>query len=248
MERYSTQMEAPVKGGRRRRNAAATRSRVLAAAEALFARDGYAATTIAAIAEAADVAVQTVYASFGNKRTVLTELLCVRVAGAEGETELKDRADWLQMEGEDDPRRQLMLLATIATSIGSRMAVLYGVLEAAAGSDPEVAELYRRQQQARWQDQRRVAASLSRQGALRPGMTEKQATDVMWALANPNTYRALVGERRWSTPDYALLLGKLLASALLASPGDPGAPRPPRRKAQSAQAGIDKRSAGRGTG
>lgn len=51
---------------------------MLAAAESLFVADGYAATTIAAIAEKADVAVQTVYAVFGNKRAILAELLAIR--------------------------------------------------------------------------------------------------------------------------------------------------------------------------
>ena len=78
-------MEEPVKPGlgRRARKALDTRHRMLDAAEALFVRDGYAATTIAAIAEEADVAVQTVYAVFGTKRAILTELLAVRVVGDE---------------------------------------------------------------------------------------------------------------------------------------------------------------------
>lgn len=73
-------MEEPVKPvpGRRARKALATRHRVLDAAEILFVRDGYAAATIAAIAEKADVAVQTVYAVFGNKRAILAELLAIR--------------------------------------------------------------------------------------------------------------------------------------------------------------------------
>ena len=50
-------------GGAGARKALATRHRVLDAAETLFVRDGYAATTIAAIAEEADVAVQTVWKS-----------------------------------------------------------------------------------------------------------------------------------------------------------------------------------------
>ena len=46
----------------------------------LFIRDGYTATAIAAIAAAADVAVQTVYAVFGTKRAILAELLAARGA------------------------------------------------------------------------------------------------------------------------------------------------------------------------
>jgi AcrR family transcriptional regulator len=67
--------------GRRARQAAATRRRILAAAEELFVRDGYAATAITEIAARADVAVQTVYAVFGTKRAVLTELIDARIMG-----------------------------------------------------------------------------------------------------------------------------------------------------------------------
>jgi AcrR family transcriptional regulator len=120
---------------RRARKALATRRRILEAAETLFTRDGYATTTIAAIADQADVAVQTIYAVFGTKRAVLSELLAVRVVGDDDATPPKDRDDWRAMESETDPRRQLDLLAAIATRIGERMGALYDVLAGAAGAD-----------------------------------------------------------------------------------------------------------------
>jgi AcrR family transcriptional regulator len=201
--------------GRRTRKAQETRGRMLDAAEALFVRDGYAATTIAAIAEEADVAGQTVYAVFGTKRALLTALLAQRTVGDDAAVPLTDREDWRVMEREPDPHRQVGLLARIATRIGARMAPLYDVMAEAAGSDPEIAALYRRQQDARYKDQRRLARSLGRKGELRDGLSEARATDVMWALANPRTYRALVSDRRWPAQEYEEWLGDLLACALL---------------------------------
>ncbi len=204
--------------GRRQRKAQATRRRVLDAAETLFVRAGYATTTMAAIAEEADVAVQTLYAAFGTKRAILTELLAVRVVGDDDGTPLRDRQDWQDMEREADPRRQLALLAAIATRIGSRMAALYEVMAGAAGSDLEIAEMYRQQQQARYTDQRRVASSLSRRGVLRAGLSETRATDIMWTIANPSTHHSLIGERRWASDEYERWLAELLISALLDEP------------------------------
>ena len=88
-------MPASAKGQttRRAQKALATRRRILEAAETLFTRDGYAATTITAIAGQADVAVQTVYAVFGTKRAVLSKLLALRVTGDHDATPLKDRDD-----------------------------------------------------------------------------------------------------------------------------------------------------------
>jgi hypothetical protein len=164
------------------------------------------------------IAVQTIYAVFGTKRAILTELLAVRIGGDEEQTVLRDRQDWQDMEREVDPRRQLALLACIATRIGNRISALYGVMAGAAGSDPEIAQMYGRQQQARYADQRRVARSLARKGALRAGLTEARATDIMWVIANPNTHRSLIGERRWTPEEYERWLAQLLISALLAEP------------------------------
>lgn len=209
-------MDEPVKTpGRRERKAAATRRRVLDAAESLFVHDGYAATTIAAIAEQADVAVQTVYAVFGNKRTILTELLAARVVGDNDDRPLADRAEWQEMEHEPDPRRQLTLLAAIATRIGDRMGALYEVLAAAAGSDPEIAGLYRRQQDDRYRDQQRLARILADKQALRAGLSETRSTDIMWAIANPAMHRAMVGERKWGAQEYERWLAHILICALL---------------------------------
>jgi hypothetical protein len=125
------------------------------------------------------------------------------------------------MVAETDPQRQLALLAAIAARIGERMGALYDVLAGAAGSDPEIADMYRRQQQSRHDDQRRVAGSLARKGALRPGLSEAHATDIMWAVANPTMYQRLVAERRWTAEEYERWLAGVLTCSLLEPPSAP---------------------------
>jgi AcrR family transcriptional regulator len=210
----SSSVNSPL--GRRERKALETRRRVLNAAEDLFVGNGYAATTIAAIADRADVAVQTVYAVFGTKRALLTELIDARVVGDERGGSLPERQEWRAMEREPDPHHQVALFAGIAARIGSRSAAITEVLEGAAAADREIAALYARQRKDRYRDQRRLARSLQRRGALRPGLTEAEAADMIWAIANARTYRALVGERRWGAERYEQWLGDLLGRALLA--------------------------------
>ena len=60
---------------KRQAQARETRRTILGAAHELFVAAGYAATTIQAIADEADVAVQTVYAVFGTKRELLRQLI-----------------------------------------------------------------------------------------------------------------------------------------------------------------------------
>jgi hypothetical protein len=98
---------------------------------------------------------------------------------------------------------------------GERMGALYNVLAGAAGADPEIASLHRRQQQSRYNDQRRVARSLARRGVLRPGLSEARAADVMWAIANPAMHNNLVADRRWASGEYERWLANVLVCSLL---------------------------------
>jgi TetR/AcrR family transcriptional regulator of autoinduction and epiphytic fitness len=222
IEYYSTDMDGSVKSplGRRARKALETRRRVLDAAETLFMRDGYAATAMTAIADQADVAVQTLYVVFGTKRAILTELIDARVVDDDHAGSLPAREDWQEMEREADPRRQIALFAQVATRVGSRSAAINEVLAAAAGADSEIAGIYEQQRQARYKDERRLARSLARKRALRSGLSETHATDIIWAIASTRTYRALVFERRWTNDQYERWLADLLVRALLADTSD----------------------------
>ena len=120
------------------------------------------------------------------------------------------------MERESDPQRQITLFASLAPRIGPRSAAINEVMAAAAGADPEIAAMYERQRQDRYRDEHRLAHSLARRRALRPGLSEAQAADIIWAIATTRTYRALVHERGWTTDAYERCLANLLANALLA--------------------------------
>ncbi|MBV9836714.1 MAG: helix-turn-helix transcriptional regulator [Solirubrobacterales bacterium] len=191
---------------------------MLDAAEILFTRDGYAAATMTAIADEADVAVQTLYAVFGTKRAILTELIDARVAGDGQARSLLAREEWQAMERERDPREQIARFAAIATRIGTRSAAINEVMAAAASADPEIAALYKRQRQDRYRAEHRLARSLARKRALAPGLAEAQAADIIWAIATTGTYRALVHERGWTAEQYEHWLSGILAATLLAEP------------------------------
>src|SRR4030042_6684786 len=66
-----TDVNSQLKSTHRQRQALATRSMIVAAAQALFLEQGYICTTIDVIAERAGGAASTVYAIFGSKRGIL---------------------------------------------------------------------------------------------------------------------------------------------------------------------------------
>src|SRR5689334_3288248 len=94
----------------RREQAAQTRARIVEAAGTLFATHGYARTTIRQIADAADVAVDTVYSVFGTKARVLTALIDARLAPS-GVANVMERPEALAVRDETDQRRQIHLFA-----------------------------------------------------------------------------------------------------------------------------------------
>src|SRR5438552_11937761 len=96
---------------RRRDQAAATRRDILEAAQRLFERQGYAATTMAAIAAEAGVALKTVYIAFEVKSGVLRALWNLLLRGDADAAPVAERAWYREILDEPDPARQLRLTA-----------------------------------------------------------------------------------------------------------------------------------------
>ena len=213
-------MGAPVKTrsyamSNRARQAEATRLRIAQAAARLFVHDGYAGTSIEAIAADAGVAVPTVYASLGSKAGVLRAVVELTVRGDAGDAPLSAREAWREIETAENPREQLRLFARLHRGICEREAAVFAQLEAAAGSDHDATELLADHDRRRYETQSRLARDLRRRGRLRPGTSAVTAADVVWTLASERTYLALVRDRGWSAARYERWLREQLEAALL---------------------------------
>jgi AcrR family transcriptional regulator len=201
---------------RRRQQAQATRRAVLEAARELFVDGGYVATTIDAIAARAGVSPETVYATFRNKRTLLSALLDVTMAGDDAPVPILERP-WVQQLGEEaDPQRRLGILARNGRLILERTAPVYEVLRGAATADPEIASLWERNKAQRLAGQRALLRILTRRAPLRRGLAAATATDVLFAIGSPETYRLLVIDRGWSADRFERWYADTLARLLLA--------------------------------
>jgi AcrR family transcriptional regulator len=182
---------------RRRAQAEATRREILEAAERLFVRDGYAPTTMAAIAKEAGVALKTVYVAFETKSGVLRALWNLRLRGDQENVPIQDRGWYREVLAEPDPERALRLGAHEARLVKERAGGLFAVLRSAAGSDADSAALWERINAEFHANQRAVIELL---GPLRPGLEIDRAADIMWTLNHPDVWELLVGRRGW-TPD-----------------------------------------------
>jgi TetR/AcrR family transcriptional regulator, regulator of autoinduction and epiphytic fitness len=191
------------------------RTAVVQAARTLFLERGYAATTIEAVSELSDVPPATVYRLFGSKLGILRALLDVSVAGDDEAVAVTDRQPVREIAADPDPRRQLAGFAGISCGIMSRTEPLYRILVSAAGSDPEAAGLLADRTRQRQEGQGQIAGLLAKAGALRPGLSESQAADIIHALMSPEVYRLLVSDRSWSPDRYRQWLTETLTEQLV---------------------------------
>jgi AcrR family transcriptional regulator len=206
---------------RRRERARATRMRVLDAARALFIERGYVATTIDAIAQRADVSSETIYSTFGNKRTLLSQLVDVSIAGDVNATPVLDR-DWVQeMREVPDPRRRLRMLAHQGRLILERRSAVDEVVRGAASADPDIAALRDLGKVQRFAGQREFLRIVVGATGLREGLDLETAADILYAVGSPETYHLLVVDRGWSGPQFERWYGETLERLLLAPVGGP---------------------------
>lgn len=217
-------MPEKVKGRRiyesplRREQADATRHAILDAARMLFTQRGYVATPIQAIAKQAGVSAATIYASFGNKRTVLASLVDVAIAGDDEPIPILHRAWVRDLREEPDPRGRLRLLARHGRLILERRASIDAVVSAAAATDSDTAALWRQMQEQRHAGQRALLQLvLGDHGSLRSGLSLARASDVLYAIGSPDTYRLLVEDRGWSAARFERWYADALERLLLDS-------------------------------
>jgi len=200
---------------RRQAQSRATRAQVVATAGGLFLARGYPATTIEAVAAAADVPVASVYRLFGSKKAILSEVLQVSFVGDDEPAGLHDRPEARAAAAQADPAALLAGWARVARSVLTRSGPLQQMLRVAAEADPEcagLAETFRRQRLA---GQALVARELASRGALAPGLTEEAALDTIYTLMSPEVHRVLTVERNLSADQYEAWLARALAATLL---------------------------------
>jgi len=200
---------------RRRQQAAATRRQILDAALTLFEQRGYAATSMAAIAAEAGVALKTVYLAFQAKRGLLLALWHLLLRGDEEPVPVGERPWFREVIDEPDPERLLRLNARNSRIVKERAGTLLEILASAAPADAELDALWKRIQAEFYDNQHCIVEKLQKNNALRPGFDVDRGADILWALNHPDLYRLLVGDRGWTPEQYEVWLGDAFCSQLL---------------------------------
>ncbi len=198
---------------RRQEQAAETRQRIIQAAHDLFVGMGYGSTTIADIARAAGVAVETVYAAFRNKHTLLRQVWYVSFRGDEEDVRLWDRPEIRTVIAEPDLARRFEAQAVILTAVFRRITPLLLMLQGAVASQPAAAAMLAEFDERRLDAAAKYARAAAATGQL--AVSEEECRDVLWATLDGAQWHRLVAERGWSDQRFAAWLGRLWTSALV---------------------------------
>lgn len=198
---------------RRQQQARENRRQILRAAHELFVGKGYGSTTIAEIAQTAGVAVETVYATFRNKPTLLHRAWDVAVGGDERDVHVLERPEMRAVLAEPDLPARFARFATVNTAIMRRTARLRLAVEAAADTDPAAAELLAEIDRAR-----SAAMGVHAQAAASTGqltVPEEECRDVLFVTTDGSLWHNLVARRGWSDERYAAWLSDLWVAMLV---------------------------------
>ncbi|HEY5012692.1 MAG TPA: TetR/AcrR family transcriptional regulator [Acidimicrobiia bacterium] len=209
----TVKQKRPYDASRRQEQARRNRDRIIVAAERLFMRDGYAATTIAAVAIAADVSEDTIYKSFGSKPG-LVRAIRVKALEGRGPVPAEQRSDEVQTR-ETDGRKVIEAWGALTTEVMPRVAPVLLLIRDAAAADPEGQALLEELDADRLRRMTENARRLRGGGHLRTGITLAQAADVLWTYSSPELYELLVLRRGWSPGRYGRFVANAMIDALL---------------------------------
>jgi TetR/AcrR family transcriptional regulator, regulator of autoinduction and epiphytic fitness len=212
-------VKRPYDNSRRQAQVRATRLRIIEAAKALFTAHGYPATTLEAIADAADTSLPTLYRLFSSKPALLKAVLDVSFGGDDKPVAFGDRPDVQAARDETDPRALVTAFARIGRDFMERSSAIMRVLATAAEVDPDAAQLLEEIRRQRHTGQSRIVAALSARDALDPDLEFSEAADITYAVLSPDVHHILTVERGWTAEQYERWLVRSLGALLRREPG-----------------------------
>jgi len=198
----------------RRGRAKATRWRIVKAAYRLFCAQGYVGTTMAEIADAAGVAVQTVYFAFHTKAALLSRAYDFAVMGEEEPQIPQQQAWYLAMAAEPEATEALRHFLIGVGEITRRVTPLSIAAQVAADGDPETAGVIALHDKWQADGYREIIELLSTKAPLSPGLDLERATDLLLLYGGTEVYHVLVERRGWSHDEWLTWAATALSQQL----------------------------------
>jgi AcrR family transcriptional regulator len=195
---------------RRARQAAQTRDEILGAARALFAKRGYANTSVKDIAARAEVSVQTVYDSVGSKAELVRQLN----DHIDAEAGIGQIA--MTIPTIDDPHALAAIPARITRALVEHCGDIVRATGAAAATDAALAALAHEGHRRHLDGTRRLTERIESLGALRPGLSVEDAAATIAAITDAWFALRLVDNYEWSFAKVEAWMTRMVEQAVLA--------------------------------
>jgi AcrR family transcriptional regulator len=208
-------MRRPYRSEARAARARDTRTKILAAAHAVFVARGYAGATMRSVAAAAGVSLATVELAFGTKATLLKAAIDVAIAGDDEPVPVLNRAWVASATAAPSVEALLAVVADVLADAQERSAALVLAAFEGARTDGDLEAVVdqlvaQRETTARWLVEKIAAAR-----PLRSGLTRRAAVETAWLLMDPAVFVRLTRQRRWTRRRYRDWFATSLSHLLL---------------------------------
>jgi len=202
-------------GAGRRAQSEATRQRIIDTARSLMLERGYRRTSVADIAAAASVNVDTLYQLVGRKASILREIVEQAISGEDQAVPAEERDYVVAVRAEPDARQKLRIYASAVRRTQHRLAPIVRVILEAAPSEPGVAALWHEITERRAANMRTFIADVAQASPLRDGLSQDKAADIVWTLNSTDVYLLMTSDRGWSSEEFEEWLGDAWERLLL---------------------------------
>ena len=199
----------------RRTQASARRHAIVLAAQALFERDGFRPTTIAAVAERAGVSAESVYKGFGTKAALAKAVFDFVIAGDDAPVPVAQRAEADAIRAEPDVARKIMLYTGGLAVRQHRSARVQILIRDGRHTDETLAVVWEQLLAERLSGMTMLGRHLVESGQLCERIKLAEVRDVLWTYTAVELYELLVLQRGWSVDRYAEWLGQAIIAALV---------------------------------
>jgi AcrR family transcriptional regulator len=198
----------------RQEQARVRRLRVVLSARELFERDGYRATTVAAIAAAASVSPEMVYKTFATKSAIAKAVFDLALAGDDEPVPIRLRPAVVAIQGERDARIKIARFVDGLVQRLERSAGIQIMVRDGRHVDESLQPVWDQLLAEGLAGMRLLGRDLLGTGQLRDGVDLDEVTDTLWNYLAIDHYERLVMLRGWTTDRFQEWLTRAITDAL----------------------------------
>jgi AcrR family transcriptional regulator len=187
---------------------------VVLASRELFERDGFRATTVAAIAAHAGVSPESIYKTFGTKAALAKAVFDLVIAGDDEPVPLAERPAIQAMREEPDVRRKIAMFVDGLAHRQANSATVQILIRDGRHVDDSLVPVWQALSDEGLKGMTMLAHHLLETGQLREEVDLAEVRDVLWNYLAIDAFERLVLLQGWTHERYAQWLTRTVVNAI----------------------------------